>query len=1009
MALTEASTIQNDLIGVLRGIGFAHVTADRVPRSTSDVLVEPWTKDALRRLNPQLNTDSHLMRAWAHVRAAWATSDDLYQANRCFHNLMVGRSDPIYIPDLPSGQQHFPLRLVDFDDPTNNHWAVVGGILPEHEITFMGSRGRNRRFDVVLYVNGIPLVIVETKGPAALGDGWLQAAREVHTTYQNECLPMFVPNLLSVATDGHQLRVGSVTTPPERWSRWRNDRTEPSSYKRCLDDAAELLEPGTLLDIVRHYTMFYDSPSGGRKVIPRWMQIDAVEKSLRRVEDPDRRQGLVAHFMGSGKTYTMVYTAARLHWEHARFHNPMIIVVIDRLDLLTQTRREFNALGIDIQEIGSRKEVRETLKKGLGGIYVTTVYRFQDQIKALNSSDRVILLIDECHRTQEKALARAMRNALPNATILGYTGTPKSDKQHNTWEAFGDDDDPDRVLSSYSIEQSIADGTTLPLRIIPRYVNERIAQAELDEDFDDMVEDADLEDPDREFLEGAAATWRTLFATPTHLQQVSRDIARHYAERMLEEGLKAQVVVWDRELCVRMHRALTNALEDRHIGSDQVQVAVVMSGHGDKDTPQEWRDHCPDPVQEEELRRRFLDLKDPLRIVIVCQKWLTGFDAPIEGAIYIDRFMSGQTLFQAVCRTNRPYAGAHKTHGTVVDYTNQVYRRLVQALDIQDGNSPLVLDTQQSIAQFELHLDMATKELAFIDRDAADGDQIIQAQRHYHDDDTGRLGELKNHLQVMNSAWEALWPCEQLARYRGQYVWISKMYQALEQDLLQDQRDLWTTYGPRTLEIIGDNISSRVRGRWPDGVLLDEALLQRLRGIPEDETFSSHEGDSAERIMDELQERLQRKLAADDCAPVFHSLAARLEALRRMLIETPEEQQEALQRLVDLCDDFRAAEGADDPSQLLDPRIGSMTQIMQNYGPTQPPDGRAVLESVVYQIDGELRSALTFKRWQSSQHGVKRVRKRIREILLAHDLWHKDDGDELVQRLTEYVERNYVV
>lgn len=1010
--LTEASTIQKSLIGALVTAGWKHATADLVPRQDDDVLVEDWVKQAIQALNPQVGTTAQMQMAWNKVMSLVMGTQPgrLFDTNQEFYKFLVDPNSNFMLPDLPAGEQHFYLKLIDFANLSNNRFVVVSGTIPDHEVTFVGKS--ERRFDAVLYVNGIPLVIIETKSPTEPGVDWSKAASDIVNVYQRECAQMFIPNLLSVATDGRQLRVGSITTPVNRWFPWEDhiDRGQ-GPFEKCLFQAGQLLAPGHLLGILQHYVMFYKGVRGPQKIVPKPVQIEAVERILTRVEDPTKNQGLVFHSQGSGKTYTMVYAASRISKDWRRFGNPLIMIVIDRRDLQSQTKREFKAVDIGIQEATAVQDLKDKLRGNATGVHVTTVHKFKDTLHTLDRS-KAVIMVDEAHRSQDGPLGTALRNAFSNATLIGFTGTPISNEDHNTRDRFGDPSDPDRVLSKYTMSQSIQDGTTLPLCIIPRYVNDQIDKIPLDTEFDEFIDDEELTAEEKAILEDRAAAIRTIFAAPRHIQVVAADIAKHFCNNVNPRGMKAQVVVWDRDLCVKMYDALTMALKSRGKTPAQIEARVVISGSGSKDTPEDWLPHCPDPAEEDRLQRRFNDPDDPFKIVIVCNKWLTGFDAPNEGVIYIDRLLRNQTLFQAVCRTNRPYDD-RKRHGLVVDYTTTIKKAMNGALDLFDhGVANSVIDEDTAISRICELLDIILTKFSFVDRTASDGQQIEQAQARYNTRD--ELGIIPEQLQELHDLWEEIWPNAELVRRHPQckqnYLWVVKLYQAVCLAFTQGLRDLWTAHGAHTLEIINDHIDASVRGSWPNGVILDQDTIAQMTANTDITTrrlFDQEFIRSAQDVIDHLQQQLTQELANPDCPAIYKSLAERLEALRRMIVETPEEQEAALHALTDITRQFQEAANAPDPRILLDRRIGGMTQILKKYGPEG--QGREVLDNVVYKVDGELASGLLYKRWKESESGCKTVKRRIRLILKEYGIWSPGakSAEELVQKMFDYVQENY--
>jgi type I restriction enzyme R subunit len=1003
---TEASTVQAPLISRLVDKGYEHIYANQVPRANTDVLVEPWVRQAIRRLNPQIQTQQHEDLAYNHILSCISSTESLLDANRRFHRLLVGKEGNFVLPDhnLPMDQRYFPLRLIDYDTPDNNQFVVVGGDKSGQEITFIGKD--RRRFDVALYVNGIPLVIIETKSCTDPKTSWRDAARDIHDVYQQKCSQMFVPNLLSVATDGRHLRIGSITADEDNWLPWEDHNSQhSSSLERCFYQAQQVLNPQTLLLILQHYVMYYAGARGSFKIIPRPIQVDAAEKILDRVKDANRHQGLVFHSQGSGKTYGMVYAASRIHRD-PETSDRLILVVVDRVDLFAQTKREFQAVDESaVFEADSMKDLAHKIQHYQSGILITTVHKFQDQVEPLSSAPAVVL-VDEAHRTQEGSLASGMRNALPNATIIGFTGTPIVGQGHNTRSAFGDASDPGRVMSAYRMSDSIADGVTLPWRVFARMVNDKIDDEALDNDFEDYAGEEGLPIQGKGALANRAANLKVMLNHRSRLEAVARDIAYDFSKRVDPRHMKAQVVVWDRATCVKMYDALRRALDDR--GRQDIVTRVIMSGYGDKDTPPEWEPHCPTPTQEEELQRRFLNQDDPFKIAIVCNKWLTGFDAPNEGTIYIDRPMTRHTLFQAVSRTNRPYHG--KTHGIVVDYVGAVKNRLVEALQSLDKDVHAeIVDQSESKEAFIQALEKVKGHLSFIDRNRSDDEQIIQAQEHF--DTPDKLALISSAVHEMHDIWEDMWPTDSLRPYRDDYTWVAKIHEGVRSAFGTDRKDIWGIHGAHILQIIDDHVDSGVRGSWPDGVLFDQQMLDDLRNSGSGqaaEIADDVQGQSAQEAIDSLQNKLREAMATTSSPNIYVSLSERLEQLRRMIVESTKDGDEALRKILGIRKEFEQAESlGEEADSLLDRRIGPMTEILQRHGPKDVQ--QETLDAIAYKIDAALRDELVYRHWGESEDGRKAVRRNIRLILIDHDAYRATEAtrDELVDKLFDYARDNY--
>jgi type I restriction enzyme R subunit len=441
----------------------------------------------------------------------------------------------------------------------------------------------------------------------------------------------------------------------------------PPGLPNVKRSAELLLTPAMVLDILRTYTLYSSRRTANgalrTKVIPRYPQVEAVKAIVERCQDPKKKQGLIWHHQGSGKTFAMAYAAAKLRLQ-SELDAPTIVIVLDRLELIQQTESEFKSVGIQaLKTAETKEELRKLLKNDARGVIITTIYRFSEA-GLLNDRSNIVVMVDEAHRTQEGRLGLDMREALPNAKFIGLTGTPISTDDRNTWEMFGDPEDPNGALNHYSVERSIYDGATLPVHVETRLVNFHFNPDDLQKAFDDLADEEELTDDQRGKLSAKAAHFSVVVRDKDRIESVCKDIVEHYRSRIAPLGLKAQIVAYDRATCVAYHDAITKLLNE---GEEATVVMTTM-----KDDPQDWDQWNIDRDQEATIKDRFRDISDPLKFVIVTAKLLTGFDAPIEGVLYLDKPLRAHTLFQAVCRTNRrwtnPITGQQKLHGLIVDY-----------------------------------------------------------------------------------------------------------------------------------------------------------------------------------------------------------------------------------------------------------------------------------------------------------------------------------------------------
>ena len=542
---------------------------------------------------------------------------------------------------MPFGHngEHVSVRLVDAIQPANNRLTVV------NQWTYQTGTVV-KRFDVVFLVNGLPIVIGEAKTPTRSAVTWFDGAFQVNEIYERQVPAMFVPNVFSFATEGKAFRFGSIRMPIEMWSPWRTRENEPEGSLADVRRSVEsMLRPEVVLDILQSFTLFATDKKHRRiKVICRYQQYFTTNQLIERVVKGYPKKGLIWHFQGSGKSLLMVFAAQKLRL-HPKLGNPTVIIVVDRIDLDTQITATFNAADVpNMVGVATRQELQTLLAQDVRKVLITTIHKFGEAGGKLNERSNIIVMVDEAHRTQEGDLGRKMREALPNAFLFGLTGTPINRADKNTFWAFGADEDSHGYMSRYSFQESIRDKATLPLHFEAPEVKLKINKAAIDEAYRAIT--GDLSEQDRDDLAKRAAKMAVLVKNPERVRAVVNHIVTHFQSKVDPNGFKAQVVTFDRECCI-----LYKAVMDELIGPEASAI-VISAAPGD---PDEWKIHSRDKDAEEKLLDRFRDPADPLKFVIVTAKLLTGFDAPILQAMYLDKPLRDHNLLQAICRTNRTY------------------------------------------------------------------------------------------------------------------------------------------------------------------------------------------------------------------------------------------------------------------------------------------------------------------------------------------------------------------
>ncbi len=961
------------------------------------------------RLNPLIAAEpGRLDEVMPKLRAVIlsAVNDGVVAANERMTTWLRGHETIKYV----GTDDYVPVELVAFDDLTNDRLVV------SDEVVF-GVPGDSRRFDIVLWVNGLPLVVGETKTPVDKRKSWLNGARDIHNVYEVEAPSFFTTNVLSFATEGREFHYGAVGQPAEHWLMW-GSTTDPwdlSGGARVMRSVELLLPPAQILSILRDYVL-YDRPKiGGRsileKLIPRYAQVESVEAIYQRVMDPTRRQGLIWHHQGTGKTLAMAYAALRLLNSPAT-GAPTVIIVLDRIDLVEQTVRQFHTAGLPrLRVAGTRKALRRMLAEDRRGIIVTTIFRFRGA-GFLNGRSNIIVLVDEAHRTQEGDFGDDMREALPHAQFFGLTGTPIADLDRNTFKLFGDPNDSAWVLNRYSMERSITDGSSVPIHVDTRLVDFHISRAALDEAFAAMADEEKLTDDERELLADRAAQARTIVRNPDRIHAVCADIVDHYLAKVAPLGLKAQVVAYDRELCVAYCDEITRLLEQRGL-SDEAQAKVVMSIGTVKDEPKDWRDRFAlTREQEAAVKARFRDPGDALSFLIVTAKLLTGFDAGIEGVMYLDKPLRLHTLFQAICRTNRrwtnPVTGQEKLYGLIIDYVglgNEIARCLRDADPERQGRRPV--DVDGLAEEFVAASASALERFAGIDRTDSRFAALMAAQDRIAGDDA-RDAFARDFLHVQG-LWEFLDPSPVTTAHRADYRWLAQVYESVQPTGTSDAL-LWDRLGAKTLDLVHGHITEvRVTSSGLDEVIVDAETIEALRQL----ALPDPGGDDAPatpmtvaEAMDTIEGRIRRRLLASHNHPVYVALSERLERLRHRQLSQASASVEFLREILELAQQVTAVERADDNgdldsvSVLPDPNVGALTQIFREYA---PPDVPVIIENVVTDIDTIVRQ-VRFTGWTQTQNGDRTVRREIRLVLKKYGL---PSTGELFDHAYAYIRENY--
>lgn len=682
-----------------------------------EVILETKLKDALIKLNPSLPLSAideaiDILKKPQH--------SNLIQNNQSFHKMLLdGIAVEIKVKDITKGER---VKLVDFNESKNNDFLVV------NQFTIKGTKG-NRRPDIIVFINGLPLSVIELKNPADENADIFKAYNQLKT-YKDEIEELFIYNEALVISDGINARLGSLTATQERYMYWRTIKDETD--KPLLEYELETMIRGffnkeMLLDYISNFVLFEDDSKHIIKKIAGYHQFHAVKEAVESViqasTNGTRKGGVVWHTQGSGKSISMACFAGKLT-KQPQMKNPTLLVVTDRNDLDGQLFSTFASakmmLGQDPIQMDNIDDLRETLEsKQSGGIIFTTIQKFalrktESKFPILSTRENIVVIADEAHRSQygfDAALdnetgkfkygyAQHLRDAVPNATFIGFTGTPIESVDKSTGAVFGD------YISVYDIEDAVNDGATVPI-----YYESRLAKLdldagilkEIDNEVGDLVENEELND--KEKFKGKWSALEKLVGSKSRIEQVANDLVEHFTNRTASIDGKAMIVAMSRQIAVELYDAIIQIKPEwDNLDPRKGAIKIIMTGSASDDSS--MQKHIYSKQTRKDIEKRFKDSDDELKLVIVRDMWLTGFDAPSIHTMYVDKPMKSHNLMQAIARVNRVFKD--KKGGLVVDYIGigNELKSALQTYTGAGGKGKEVVDTNEALAEMLKRIDI---------------------------------------------------------------------------------------------------------------------------------------------------------------------------------------------------------------------------------------------------------------------------------------------------------------
>ncbi len=777
------------------------------------------------------------------------------------------------------------IKLIDFDDPTKNTYTITNQF--KQSITHgVIENEKHIKPDIVLFVNGIPTTVIECKVLSTEDSTWYEGVKQLKR-YQKHSPLLFIPNCFNVATDGHILKYAATGSPSKYFFEWKYDNGIPPEFDELQSEFYKYLEGNeynpfidsaiyglfnhqSYLDLIQNFIVFETDDNVTIKKIARYQQFRATNKIVNRVADEDMKSGLIWHTQGSGKSLTMLFTAWKLR-KHPKLNNPTVLIVVDRKDLDTQISGTFISAKLpNTKRANSIRELRQKLLDDRREVIISTVFKFSEMKDILVERENVIVLIDEAHRSQEGLNAIEMRGSLKNAYFFGFTGTPIDRSDHNTHRNFGlfpDGKKIERYLDLYNIRQSIDDGATVPVHYQLRNSKWHLDGVNLDKIIE--KEYAFLNDEELDTLRERAGTYSTFMQKPERLKSIAEDLSRHFKEHTEPNGYKAQVVCFTRRACVTIKNHL-----DELIGSE-ISDIVFTGAQNDDD---ELRKFHYSSEEQKEIVRRYKNPDDPLKILLVQSMLLTGFDAPVEQVMYLDRPLRDHTLLQAIARTNRPYL--NKQCGLIIDYCG-ILKHLDKALNFNED------EIESCLIDFD-ELKKKLPDLVDQFKNIFNGVEISNLWKCLkHIEDHKLETRLKQTYKELQVTYETIAPDPFLLDYHDDYKWATEIMVAWNQMNSNKKPDV-SDYLASTRQLIQEHIDIGKINETAPIFVVDDNYLRKINELPPDR-------EQRETL---LEKRIRAVLRVKfGTLPVYKTLMERLDSIVKQKEESDRDIFEELKKL----------------------------------------------------------------------------------------------------------------
>ena len=865
MKFNEQFTVENYVIEYLKDkLGYEYIKPkefSNLREFENEYLIASHLAEAVKKIN-KIDDETEVLSVIREIKKL-DTNEEFLEAMRNGINLVdaVTRRTKNY-------------KIVDFENIDNNYFIVT------NQFYFEGN-SENVRPDILVFLNSLPIVDIEAKSPTAGSGVNFENAIGQIKRYEKNARKLFLANCFNIATDGLKTFYGTTYASKQYFFIWK-DENNKESLEITLN---ALLDKDNLLDIVKNFILFEKEKEKRIKKMCRYQQMRASNKIIERVKSGKVKRGLIWHTQGSGKSLTMFFTAWKLRFM-AELKNPKVFVLVDRQDLDEQITDTFlNCGGQNVIRVTSKRDLAKKIVNEERGIFISTIQKFNDLPGGIeNKNENVVVLCDEGHRSNEGFASINLRSSMINAFFFGFTGTPIDKVTLNTHRNFGEKGE--RYLDYYSIQQAIDDGATLPVTYEARLSKFFIDEEKLDEQFDELTKD--LEEKQKGELSKKYGKKEAIVKLEKRMKAITQDIVEHYKLYVIPNGFKAQIVCFDREATAKYKEML-----DELVPHDWSEV-VYSPGDRNTDTD-DLKKYNTNKAKKDKIINKFKDSNSSLRFLAVCDMLLTGFDAPVEQVMYLDKPLRDHNLLQAIARTNRVYP--NKGCGKIIDYYG-ITKNLYDALNFDESVvESAMIDLDRIKEEFVKVLDEIMDIFVGVNIEDPSIDNLRRCLKIFIDN-ADKQNYFSDRYARLKLLFEILSPDPFLKEYLRKFEWITCFYLVFVKEFRSEETDmaLFAEYGEKVKGLIQDKIDYEgITKNFRELKVNDLYVMERLNKMEDEEKALN------------LEKMLKQEISINiDTNPAFKKFSERLAAIKKQFEQNQIDLSERIKRYYELLNDIKS-------------------------------------------------------------------------------------------------------